>query len=156
MSPATITHQAKELAQLTRELSRCCQAKEEQLLAKSGLSCAEGRVLLSIADRKFDMASVIAQHLGISRGRLSPLVENLVRKGFLTRAESAADRRSHHLVLTKAGQEVSKALATSQRSFHENLLLHFRPEERAALLATLEHLQAAMDDLRAQLKVAAS
>jgi DNA-binding MarR family transcriptional regulator len=154
MSATSISSQAQQLARLTRDLSQCCQAKEEQLLAASGLSCSEGRVLLSIADHKLERASVVAEYLGISRGRLTPLVEKLVRKKLLTRTELPADRRSNRLMLTKAGEDLAKAVTGSQASFHENLLLRFRQEERPRLLGTLEQLRTAIEDLRGRLSSA--
>ena len=151
MRQTKVGTQALELARLTRDLSRCCRAKEEELLEKFGLTSSEGRVLLCLADHAMETASSIAEQLSVSRGRLSPLVENLVQKGLVTRTESAADRRSNTLELTVRGKDIAQAVTAYQVEFHENLLAHFRPEERTHILSMLDRLRNAIEELRGEL-----
>ncbi len=153
MRHGKLTAQATELSRLTRNLSRCCQAKEEELFAQFGLSCAEGRVLLSIADLGVANASAVAGQLAISKGRLTPLVDGLVRKGFLTRTPSVQDRRSNELIPTETGQEVSRMATQFQVTFHEELLRCFKAEERSDLLNMLEHLHSVIEESRSRLKL---
>ena len=57
--------------------------------------------------------SQAAEHLGLALPSTSKLVETLVMRGFLTRADSAQDRRRVVITLTPAGSQV---LATAKNS----------------------------------------
>jgi DNA-binding MarR family transcriptional regulator len=143
--------QALLLAKLTRDLSRCCQNKEEQIFGKFTLSSAEGRVLLVIAELGSTTPSELATKLALGRSRLTPLVDNLVEKDLVARAESADDRRMRKLELTVAGRQAAKEVMQYQTSFHEELLRRFSPEERQHLLQTLDELYTAIEELRGKL-----
>ena len=146
-----LTAQATQLSQMTRELSRCCQTKEEQIFGRFNLSSAEGRVLLVIADLGSSTPSAVAERLGLGRSRLTPLVDGLVEQGLLTRTESAADRRVRTLELTPAGRTAAREVTSYQTLFHEELLRRFSPEERRHMLNTLDQLHGAIEELRAKL-----
>jgi DNA-binding MarR family transcriptional regulator len=151
MPESRLTEQALQLSRLTRDLSRCCQAKEEQLFGKFELSTAEGRVLLTVADGGPSTASALAEKLGLARSRLSPLVDSLVRKEFLSRVELTTDRRVHTLSLTPSGQRIAQEVTAYQISFHESLLRRFKNTERRELLETLDLLHTAIEDQRGKL-----
>lgn len=146
-----LTVQASQLSQMTRDLSRCCQTKEEQIFGRFNLSSAEGRVLLVIADGGGSTPSAVAERLGLGRSRLTPLVDGLVEKRLLTRTESTTDRRVRTLELTAEGQKVAREVTCYQTSFHEELLRRFSPEERQQMLNTLDQLHGAIEELRAKL-----
>jgi DNA-binding MarR family transcriptional regulator len=146
--------QADRLSRLTRELSRCCQGKEEQIFGAFDLSTAEGRVLLSVADCPAPCTpSALAERLNLGRSRLTPLVENLVHKGFLSRAEHTADRRVRELTLTAQGAQIAGQVTDYQISFHENLLRRFATDERLELLAVLDNLHKAIEEQRETLRM---
>jgi DNA-binding MarR family transcriptional regulator len=132
--------QADHLSRLTRELARCCQAKDEQIFGQFGLSSAEGRVLLCVAEGGKATPSAVAEQLHLGRSRLTPLVASLVRKGFLTHTEPVQDRRVRALALTGSGQKTAQEVLNFQISFHEELLRNFDVDERRQLLEVLDHL----------------
>ena len=143
--------QAVALSLLTRELSRCCQTKEEQIFAKFDLSSAEGRMLLAIADSGPITPSGVADLLGLGRSRLTPLADHLVQKGLLSRTESASDRRVRTLALTPAGRDAARAALDYQITFHEQLLKMFAPDERQRMLASLDQLHGAIEKMRTRI-----
>jgi DNA-binding MarR family transcriptional regulator len=142
------SQQAEQLARLTRDLSRCCQTKEEQIFARFGLSPADGRVLLVIAEGVVATPSHVAAELKLGRSRLTPLVESLVEKGLLERREEDRDRRVRRLMLTPQGQRIALQVTDFQREFHTSLLQKFNLGERGELLTVLQHLHDAIEDLR--------
>lgn len=146
-----LTSQATQLSQMTRDLARCCQTKEEQIFGKFHLSSAEGRVLLVIADGGSSTPSAVAEQLGLGRSRLTPLVDGLVEKKLLTRTESSTDRRVRTLELTPEGETAAQEVTSYQTSFHQELLRRFSPDERRHLLQTLDQLHGAIEDLRSRL-----
>jgi len=144
----SLQRQAQHLSQLTRDLARCCQSKEEQIFARFNLSPAEGRVLLVMAEDEPTTASAIADKLGLGRSRLTPLVDGLVQKGFVRRKESAADRRVRTMTLTATGRKVARQATSFQITFHETLLRQFSSDEREQLLNGLAQLHDAIEKLR--------
>lgn len=150
-SPKSLQQQAQHLSQLTRDLARCCQSKEEQIFARFGLTPAEGRVLLVMAENEPTTASATADELGLGRSRLTPLVDGLVHKGFLKRVESASDRRVRTMTLTATGRKVARQATSFQITFHETLLRQFSPDEREQLLNGLAQLYDAIERLRTKI-----
>jgi MarR family transcriptional regulator, transcriptional regulator for hemolysin len=140
--------QAKQLAALTRELSRCCLDKEERICRTFGLHAADGRVLTAISTEGLETATALAERLGIGNSRLTPLIDRLEKKGFVARAEAEGDRRVRQLTLTESGRTVAARVQSFETHLHQELLSRFPEAERAQLLETLRHLKTAMDEIR--------
>jgi DNA-binding MarR family transcriptional regulator len=147
-----LTAQANRLSHLTHDLSQCCQAKEEQIFARFGLSLAEGRVLQAVAGGGAVSSTGVARTLNIVRSRLTPLVDGLAEKRFLKRMESEDDRRVRTLTLTVSGRKVARDVTDFQISFHESLLQKFEPAQREQLFEVLTQLHEAMEELRRGLR----
>ena len=147
MSNQSVIAQATTLAQLTRELAHCCVAKEVDIFNRFGLSTSEGNALLAVAAGAAS-PSALAEQLGVVRSRISPLVQSLVDKEFLVRAESAVDRRVKELKLTRKGEQVAEGADQYRLGFHQRLLERFDEKERKHLLAALSRLYERMTDLR--------
>jgi DNA-binding MarR family transcriptional regulator len=146
-----LSQQANRLSRLTRDLSRCCQSKEEQIFSRFGLSVAEGRTLSAVAEGEWATPSKLARALGLGRSRLTPVVDSLVRKQLLSRTELPNDRRVRTLALTAAGQKAAREVNAFQTSFHEELLKRFSAEQRGHLLTVLTKLHDAIEDLRSRI-----
>jgi DNA-binding MarR family transcriptional regulator len=147
-----LSAQATGLMALTHELALCCQAKEEQIFTRFRLSVAEGRVLQSVANRGASTPSDVARDLDLGRSRLTLLVDGLVVKKFLKRAESVEDRRVRTLTLTPSGRKVARDVTEFQLDFHEQLLKRFKPEEREQLFRVLNSLHGAIEVLREEIR----
>ena len=139
--------QAGLLAQMTRALAQCCVAKESEIFNRFGLTTGEGNVLLAVADGT-SSPSALAGQLGVARSRITPLVQNLVNKGFVKRTESHQDRRVRDLKLTSQGEGVAQEALRFRLSFHSRLLGKFEREERGPLLDTLAQLHEKMMEVR--------
>jgi DNA-binding MarR family transcriptional regulator len=150
-SKTTFGSDAAALASLTRELAHCCISKESELFQRFGLTSSEGVVLLQVAETGTALPSGLACTLRLARSRMTPLTANLVEKGFLSRRESATDRRVRELSLTEKGQQVASAAHGCRMDFHSRLLESYSESERAALLNTLTTLRKYMDDLHGQI-----
>ena len=139
--------QAGLLAQMTRELAQCCVAKESEIFVRFGLTTGEGNVLLAVANGT-GSPSALAGQLGVARSRITPLVQNLVNKGFVQRTESHEDRRMRDLTLTHDGESVAHEALRYRLSFHSRLLGKFEQEEREQLLDLLARLREKMMEVR--------
>ena len=109
-------------------------------LQASGVTVAEWVVMREMFDDQEMSPSVLAERIGMTRGGVSKLVDRLVGKQLITRADRADDRRFQSIALTAAGRRlVPKLAALADRNDME----FFGPlsaSERAALLATMKKL----------------
>ena len=72
----------------------------------------------------------VAQSLGLTSGTVSALVENLVRRGWLLREASSADRRAVLLQLSERSRELMRRRADFFCEFTCDFFEDFAPEER--------------------------
>jgi DNA-binding MarR family transcriptional regulator len=76
-----------------------------------GVTVAEWVVLREMYGHDEVIASALATSTGLTRGAISKLVDRLLSKKLLTRAERSDDRRYQSLALTAAGQTLVPKLA---------------------------------------------
>ena len=98
-----------------------------------GVTVAEWVILRELYERDAPAPSELADHLGLTRGAISKLVDRLVAKALVSKVAGRDDRRSHTLSLTRAGKALVpklKALADKNDAEFFNQLL---PSERASL-----------------------
>lgn len=85
--------------------------------------------------------TALAAKMGIERSGLVAIVDELERKGLLTRMAVPTDRRAQALVPTPRGRE-AYAIALQKVRAHEELLFStFTPDERATLLSLLRKMR---------------
>src|ERR1700734_3383170 len=75
-----------------------------QKLVGSGVSVAEWVVLREMFDTSITSPSVLAAATGLTRGAISKLIDRLVQKDLVSRAEATEDRRFQDVRLTSAGR----------------------------------------------------
>ena len=90
----------------------------EPICKKWNLTRNELDVLLFLHNNpEFDRAVDIVQNRGLSKSHVSLSINNLESRGFLTRREDPADRRTIHLALTEAALPIVEKGQMSQRQF---------------------------------------
>ena len=106
---------------------------------RSGLVPAQLAVLSTVLVRPYNVTQLAELH-GVSTPTMSSMVANLVKKGWLARERSAADRRVVMITLTEAGgvmlQEVSDLLVGTVAE----LFAELDEAERAQVTAGLDNL----------------
>jgi DNA-binding MarR family transcriptional regulator len=85
----------------------------------------------------------IAASTGLTRGAVSKLVDRLLHKDLVSRAEAAGDRRFQDVKLTAAGRALVPRLASLADQNDEEFFSHLSTKEREELVATLRKLVAA-------------
>src|SRR3984885_11018294 len=73
-----------------------------QKLVGSGVTVAEWVVLREMFDTSTTSPSALAAATGLTRGAISKLIERLVQKDLVSRAEAPGDRRFQDVGLTSA------------------------------------------------------
>lgn len=80
-----------------------------------------------------------ADFLGISQSNATYKVNNLIKKGYLERANSNLDRREYLLVLTDKYYKYAEILSTYERTVSERVKKRF-PAEDVALFDEMLHV----------------
>ncbi len=114
-----------------------------QKLVGSGVTVAEWVVLREMFDTTTTSPSVLAAAIGLTRGAISKLIDRLVQKDLVSRAEAAEDRRFQDVRLTSAGRALVPRLAALADQNDHEFFAQLPVGERERLVATLKKLVAA-------------
>lgn len=120
---------------------------------------AEKLVLLSlraegVGTAEVDLIHALRHNPGCTQARLAEILhadkaaiarrtKNLEAKGYLTRRDDPADRRSQLLFATERAEALKASKAEIEAAFYEYLTAALTPEEVAAFAASLDKLYAA-------------
>ena len=105
---------------------------------------------------RFATLTLIARNPGISQTELSlangrdkssvtPVVEDLARRGLIVRKRVNSDRRAYRLNLTPAGKKTLTELTRCARRHERNLDAIIGPSDRKRFIAILKKIAAAID-----------
>ena len=105
---------------------------------------------------RFATLTIIARNPGISQTELShangrdkssltPVVEDLVRRGLVERKRMSSDRRTYRLTLTAAGRKTLGMLTRCARGHERNLDRIIGRRDRAKLIQILKRIAAAIE-----------
>jgi DNA-binding MarR family transcriptional regulator len=114
--------------------------------------CAEAREI-DLSPGRFATLMLIGRNPGISQtalatanGRdkstLTPILEDLERRGFILREKMKTDRRSYQLTLTEAGKKMLDELTVCAKRHDENLDRIIGAKDRAKFLKILQKIAA--------------
>src|SRR5580693_9883048 len=124
--------------------------------SKRVLSAHQGSILDHLDEQEPVMLQELARHMGVTASTMSLQVEQLVRKGYVTRERDARDGRRLMLRLSASGVRVREANSVLDTERVGKILARLSPEERAAGLAGLALLAKAAsqqsDELEKQRK----
>jgi len=105
-----------------------------------GLLRTEWRVLFHLGQGGEMTATGIGQISGIHKTKVSRAVAALQKRRYLSKTQSAQDRRQEFLRLTDQGLRVFAELAKEAEGYNRRLLNQFTPNERIDLLKFLRKL----------------
>ncbi|MGA7291789.1 MAG: MarR family transcriptional regulator [Terriglobales bacterium] len=109
-------------------------------LQASGVTVAEWVILREMFETDITSPSALADVTGLTRGAVSKLVDRLLNKNLLTRAEAANDRRFQDVSLTPTGRALVPRLAVVADKNDAEFFSGLSREERERLIATLKKL----------------
>jgi DNA-binding MarR family transcriptional regulator len=109
-------------------------------LQASDVTVAEWVILREMFDADVTSPSALAGVTGLTRGAVSKLVDRLLKKRLLTRAEAANDRRFQDVSLTSAGRDLVPRLAALADKNDAEFFSALSRKERERLIATLKKL----------------
>jgi DNA-binding MarR family transcriptional regulator len=98
--------------------------------------------LTLIAENPGISQSTLGRAAGRDKSSMTPVLDDLVRRGLVSRARAAEDRRTYRLNLTAAGAKTLARLTACARRHEQNLDRIIGLRERARFLRTLKRVQA--------------
>ena len=109
------------------------QADLMQVLKSLDLRLATYSTLLLIAETPDQRQSTLADTLGIERPNFVAIVEELERRGLITRTRDLDDRRAYCLNATSAGLALADQAVKACQAHEEKLFGQLSAEDRAQL-----------------------
>jgi DNA-binding MarR family transcriptional regulator len=146
-----LIYQTNRLKDLLEELIHCCQLRTRYLSRKYELPQAELRCLLLFSGARYLTVKSLAQQLDVAKSRVTKVVNGMIKKNLLECVDDPKDGRVKLICTTQLGQMKCAALGSLLTDLHQRLLLELQPEERKAVLSSLELLRSNMEDMKKQL-----
>jgi len=125
------------LAAVWAHLNRRSSAELFEVVDELGSSFSQVKMLFLLEDGGEHSVKEIAAYLVLSLPAASRAVDGLVERGFVTRRESAEDRRSRIVALSDSGREVVAAMLRARFATLDTFVAKIAPDERDNLLTAL-------------------
>lgn len=106
-----------------------------------GLTRPEWRLLATLGQYGTMTATAVGRHSAMHKTKVSRAVTALEKRRWLRRAPDTTDRRVEHLTLTKAGEDVYRALVPLAHAFEAHMLSTMSEADRKAVMAGLAALE---------------
>jgi len=134
---ASTTELTEALAAVWRHLNKSSSSELFRVVDELGLSFSQVKMLFLLEDGGGHSVKEIAAYLVLSLPAASRAVDGLVERGFVTRRESAEDRRSRIVALSDYGREVVDRLTRARLATLDTFVAEITPEEQNNLLIAL-------------------
>jgi len=109
-------------------------------LEAEGVTVAEWAVLRELYRMGETAPHILAKNMGMTRGAISKLIERLVAKDYVDRANDLKDRRYQHIELTPVGQALVPYLAREADKNDAEFFGHLSEADKAALIDLLKEI----------------
>jgi DNA-binding MarR family transcriptional regulator len=111
-----------------------------QAMASFEVSPAQLGVLLVVDANRGINQTRVGRALGIDRSTLVSIIDNLEDRGLVERTPSPTDRRSHALIMTRAGRKFVDELTPALEGHEAALSKSLTPAERRTLIDLLDRV----------------
>ncbi len=104
---------SSKIVVLIDKVSRVLNARMWNSVKNHNITATQGRILLYVLFSPEDKKNVssIASDFGVSKPTISRAIDNLVDKGFIEKRVNEKNRRSHILLLTKKGLDLTAKIS---------------------------------------------
>jgi len=110
------------------------------------ISVSEAHTLIELARTKGLSQSELTSFLKLEKSTVSRLIQNLDKKGWLTRKPHPNDGRAHLLILTSEGEKKAAQVAKARRAKFESLTQSLTKTKQEAVLSALATLTEALNE----------
>lgn len=123
---------ARTLGIASREATRASAAMDEAVVAFMGINATDGRAC-DVLDQYGDLtAGELAEHLGLTTGAVTTLIDRLERVGMVERVRDGSDRRRVIVRATPASRDIFAAIYTPYKQAWMELGASFTDDEMRA------------------------
>lgn len=109
-------------------------------LGANGVTVAEWVVLRQMYDGGVTSPGDVARKTGLTRGAISKLIDRILAKGLVTRAEAARDRRFQEIKLTARGRKLVPRLAALADENDGHFFSHLSGPQRDEIIRLLREI----------------
>lgn len=134
---ATSQELAEALGAVWSYLNRSSSAEWFRVIEELDMSFTQVKMLFLLEDGREHSVSELAAPLRLSVPTASRAVDGLIKRGIVTRRESASDRRSRLVALSDHGHAVAARLMHARLAMLATFVNEITPDEQAALLTAL-------------------
>src|SRR3954447_5371378 len=134
---ASASELTEALATVWAHLTKGSSSDLFRVVDELDLSSSQVKMLFLLEDGGEHSLKELAARLVLSLPAASRAVDGLVERGFVTRRESAEDRRSRIVALSGSGREVVAAMVQARLATLDTFVAEITPEERDRLLTAL-------------------
>lgn len=129
---------AEEMADLTCELARTCNEKENYFASLFNLTPAEFKLLkLFVRSNSISIKS-ISFLMNLTPGRITHILTSLEKKKFINRKLDSNDKRNVIVTLTSNSEPFIKNLNTNHIKLHEEILAKIDYDKREVVIEAMK------------------
>lgn len=139
---------------LVRRTANLVLPQFEAMFAENELTFSQWTVLMALREWQASTSAEIARSICHDAGSLTRMLDQLERRGLVTRLRSDTDRRVVMLTLTPRGAELVESLMPRVVAFWNTLLGDFSHGEIKTLIGLLTRLVEVAGDARDELGIA--
>jgi DNA-binding MarR family transcriptional regulator len=133
---------------LLSQLSKFGRRRLETVLAEHDLALIHHGVLAALADFGPRSQQELADTLDFDKSHLVARIDDLQRRGLVSRAQDPADRRRNQIALTPDGQALIDRLRPVAAESQQSFLQALSPTDQQTLISLLRHALDANDVAR--------
>lgn len=135
---------AQNMAELTCQMAKTCNKKENQFAALNNLTPAEFKFLRLFSDTSSLPIKKIGAALELTPGRITHIITSLEKKNFITRRQDPSDKRNVFIELTTLSKPFIKNLHKNHILIHKKILASIAPEKREFVISAMEDVISAL------------
>ena len=136
------TAQLDELARIIRDFgTRFAKEAREQSLSGADFTKREIMAISAVGGDDPIKIGDLATLLGVGQSAITPLVDDLEKRGLMERQRSSEDRRIWLLALTSKGRKAYRQIHDGYRSMASAMLAPLNEKERAQLISLLSKME---------------
>jgi DNA-binding MarR family transcriptional regulator len=140
-----IEHQTEKLRDLVTEMVRCCEDRNLLETKRFSLPYTELKCLLLFKGERYLTVKGMSLKLNVAKSRVTKLIDNLSRKGLVSRIDDPKDARIRLISLSPKGKALADEIEGFQGHLYLQILLQLEAQERKDVLSHLGTLRSAME-----------
>ena len=128
------------IADLTFRLLSYCQKKEALFAKRFDISVASFRCMRHLHEHQEATVKQLAENMDLSSSRLTRIIDELVKSGFVLRTEHRSDRRIFIISLTQKGKELAEDLYNNFNRLHEEIFSSITVSKQKTIVNSIEQI----------------